>query len=111
MNGVIILNSYESLTNFDSILLMSILCAWSLAAAIVALFALLKYGYDSWKEFAILVVCVVLFIVCGCLIPEDKYETRYQVTVDDLVSMNEFQNKYEIIEVEGKIYTVKERVE
>ena len=111
MNGVIILNSYESLTNFDSILLISILCAWFLAAAIVALFALLKYGCDSWKEFAILVVCVVLFIVCGCLIPEDKYETHYQVTVDNSVSMNEFQNKYEIIEVEGKIYTVRERVE
>ena len=111
MNGVIILNSYESLTNFDSILLISILCAWSLAVAIVALFALLKYGCDSWKEFAIFVVCVVLTIVCGCLIPEDKYETRYQVTVDNSVSMNEFQNKYEIIEVEGKIYTVRERVE
>ena len=111
MNGVIILNSYESLTNFDSILLMSILCAWSLAAAIVALFALLKYGCDSWKEFAILIICVALSIVCRCLVPEDKYETRYQVTVDDSVSMNEFQNKYEIIEVEGKIYTVRERVE
>lgn len=42
---------------------------------------------------------------------EDKYETHYQVTVDNSVSMNEFQNKYEIIEVEGKIYTVRERVE
>lgn len=111
MNGVIILNSYESLTNFDSILLMSILCAWSLAAAIVALFALLKYGCDSWKEFAILIICVVLAIVCGCLIPEDKYETHYQVTVDNSVSMNEFQNKYEIIEVEGKVYTIRERIE
>ena len=111
MNGVIILNSYESLTNFNSILLMSILCAWFLAVAIVALFALLKYGCDSWKEFAILVICVVLFIICGCLVPEDKYETHYQVTVDNSVSMNEFQNKYEIIEVEGKIYTVRERVE
>ena len=111
MDGVIILNSYESLTNFGSILLTSILCAWSLAAVIVALFALLKYGCDSWKEFAILVVCVVLFIVCGCLIPEDKYETHYQVTIDDSVGMNKFQDKYEIIEVEGKIYTVKERVE
>ena len=110
MNGITILNSYESLTNFGSILLMSILWASFLAAAIVALFALLKYGCDSWKEFAILVVCVVLFIVCGCLIPEDKYETRYQVTIDDSVSMNEFQDKYEIIEVEGKIYTVRERV-
>ena len=111
MNGVTILNSYESLTNFNSILLISILCAWFLAAAIVALFALLKYGCDSWKELAILVVCVVLFIVCCCLIPEDKYETRYQVTVDNSVSMNEFQNKYEVIGVEGKIYTVRERVE
>ena len=111
MEGVTILNSYESLTNFNSILLISILCAWFFAVAILALFALLKYGCDSWKEFAILVVCVVLFIVCGCLIPEDKYETRYQVTVDNSVSMNEFQNKYEIIEVEGKIYTVRERVE
>ena len=111
MNGVTILNSYESLTNFDSILLMSILCAWFLAAAIVALFALLKYGYDSWKEFAILIICVILAIVCGCLIPEDKYETHYQVTVDNSVSMNEFQNKYEIIKVEGKIYTVREHVE
>ena len=111
MDGVIILNSYESLTNFGSILLMSILCAWFLAAAIVALFALLKYGCDSWKEPAFLVICVVLTIVCGCLIPEDKYETRYQVTIDDSISMNEFQNKYEIIEVEGKIYTVRECVE
>lgn len=110
MNGVIILNSYESLTNFDSILLMSILCAWFFAAAILALFALLKYGCNSWKELAFLVICVVLTIVCGCLIPKDKYEIRYQVTVDNSVSMNEFQNKYEIIEVEDKIYTVRERV-
>ena len=111
MNGVIILNSYESLTNFNSILLISILCAWFFAVAILALFALLKYGCNSWKEPAFLAICVVLTIVCGCLIPEDKYETHYQVTVDNSVSMNEFQNKYEIIEVEGKIYTVRERVE
>ena len=111
MDGVIILNSYESLTNFGSILLMSILCAWFFAVAIVALFALLKYGCDSWKEFAILIICVVLAVVCVCLIPEDKYETCYQVTVDNSISMNEFQNNYEIIEVEGKIYTIRERVE
>ena len=111
MNGVIILNSYESLTNFNSILLISILCAWFFAAAILALFALLKYGCNSWKEPAFLVICVVLTIVCGCLIPKDKYEIRYQVTVDNSVSINEFQNKYEIDEVEGEIYTVRERVE
>lgn len=109
MGGVTLLDSYEYLTNFDSILLMSILCVWFLAAAIVALFALLKYGCDSWKEFAILIACAALSIICGCLIPKSEYETHYQVTVDNSVSMNEFQNKYEIIEVEGKIYTVRER--
>ena len=36
-------------------------------------------------------------------------EYHYKVTIDDSVSMNEFLDKYEIIDQEGKIYTVKER--
>lgn len=34
---------------------------------------------------------------------------EYKVIVDDSVSMNEFLDKYEILDQEGKIYTVKER--
>lgn len=34
---------------------------------------------------------------------------KYKVTIDDSVSMNEFLDKYEILDQEGKIYTVKER--
>ena len=37
------------------------------------------------------------------------YETHYKVTIDDSVSMNEFLDKYEILDQEGKIYTVKEK--
>jgi len=37
------------------------------------------------------------------------YETHYKVTIDDSVSINEFLDKYEIIDQEGKIYTVRER--
>lgn len=37
------------------------------------------------------------------------YENQYKVTVTDEVSMNEFMGKYEIIEQDGKIYTVRER--
>ena len=36
-------------------------------------------------------------------------EYHYQVTIDDSVSMNEFLDKYEILDQEGKIYTVRER--
>ena len=38
-----------------------------------------------------------------------EYETQYKVTVSDEVSMTEFHEKYEIIETEGKIYTVREK--
>lgn len=39
------------------------------------------------------------------IIPTSKY--KYQVTIDDSVSMTEFYEKYEIIDIEGKIYTIK----
>ena len=111
MEGVIVLNSYEYLTNTGLILGLVLLCGLFAAAVLSLLILCLTYKDFSWKEYAILIFFVIATIVCGCLIPEKKYETRYQVTVDDSVSMNEFQSKYEIIEVEGKIYTVRERVE
>ena len=76
---------------------------------------LTEWHGNSWGWGGALLIVILfgiaLAFVFSCLIPEDKYETHYQVTVDNSVSMNEFQNKYEIIEVEGKIYTVRERVE
>lgn len=39
--------------------------------------------------------------------PTGKYE--YKVTISDNVSLTDFNNKYEIINQDGKIYTVKER--
>ena len=38
-----------------------------------------------------------------------KYTNQYKVTISDEVSMNEFNEKYEIIDQEGKIYIVRER--
>lgn len=35
--------------------------------------------------------------------------TYYEVTIDESVSMVEFYNKYEIIEVRGQIYKIKEK--
>ena len=34
---------------------------------------------------------------------------QYEVTIDDIVSMTEFNKKYEIIEQRGDIFVVKER--
>ena len=38
-----------------------------------------------------------------------EYETQYKVTIADEVLMNDFLEKYEIKNQEGKIYTVVER--
>lgn len=38
-----------------------------------------------------------------------EYETRYKVTISDEVPMNDFLERYEILDQEGKIYTVRER--
>ena len=111
MNGVTILNSYEYLTNGANILGSILLFIGFLLGSIAILITLLKNrSRYSWEEYIILIVLVALTITVGCLIPEKKYETQSQVTVDDSVSMNEFQDNYEIIKVEGKIYTVNERV-
>lgn len=37
------------------------------------------------------------------------YETQYKVIIDDTVSFTDFIDKYEILDQEGKIYTVKEK--
>ena len=51
-----------------------------------------------------------LGIVSGknCVDPTE-YETHYKVTIDESVSMAEFNEKYEVLGQEGKIYTVRER--
>ena len=37
------------------------------------------------------------------------YAPQYKVTISDEVSMNDFLEKYEIIDTEGRIYIVRER--
>lgn len=50
-----------------------------------------------------------LLVGSGTAIPTE-YTTQYKVTISDEVSMNDFMERYKIIDQEGKIYTVQERV-
>lgn len=47
----------------------------------------------------------MIFSACGDF---NKTYTQYKVLVDNSVSMNEFLEKYEIINIDGKIYTIQE---
>ena len=48
-----------------------------------------------------------MFLMLGIDVPTGKYD--YQVTIDDSVLMVEFTEKYEIVEINGKIYTIREK--
>lgn len=82
--------------------------------AIVA--GILASGSEDWKLGVI--IFLVVFIAGGPLFgiliggttgEPIEYETQYKVVIDDSVSMNEFTEKYEIIDQDGKIYTVREK--
>jgi uncharacterized membrane protein YeaQ/YmgE (transglycosylase-associated protein family) len=60
----------------------------------------------------------ILFgLACGVIVgsivysntPEVYSHTEYKVTISEEVNFNEFNERYEIIEQEGKIYTIIER--
>lgn len=116
MTGVEILNSYEVCIDYNfnwsafwltTLLIMVVAIVIGIISSIVD------------KEWILFAVCVTVgamlsvfagvFIGAGSASMSTQYETRYQVTISDQVSMNDFLDKYEIIAQDGKIYTVRER--
>ena len=59
-------------------------------------------------------LCLVLAFLIGSETNKEmnkKPYTEYKVLISDEVSWNEFNERYEVINQEGKIYTIKEKVE
>lgn len=116
MNGVEILSSAEVACEFA----FNWLWFWIGFGIIFVISILLCIGYVITGEcgWELILFCLVLGIIGGAMSggvlgnvakTPMAYETHYKVTIDDSVSMNEFLDKYEILDQEGKIYTVKER--
>lgn len=118
MNGVEILSAQEAVaaTVFNwSVFWISI---GVFLVGMIALAIYVIYDNGHGMDWSILIFCIVVGLVMGCLVgflfgtlwdEPVEYETHYKVTIDDTVSMNEFLEQYEIIDQEGKIYTVRER--
>ena len=91
------------LITFVSILAIYILIgfiAWKIIDDMIHL----KVGIIAGTIFGVIFGVVVGF---GLKTPVE-FENEYKVIVSNEVSMNDFLSKYEIIDQEGKIYTVKE---
>ena len=64
--------------------------------------------------FGQVIVFLGLFMSCilTLIFPKSTEEyTRYKVTISDTVNFVEFNEKYEVLEQDGKIYTIKERID
>jgi hypothetical protein len=116
MNGVEILSSAEVASEFA----FNWTVFWIVFAAVASVCTFVSILEVVTGECEWLIIPIILFVgVIGGIIigaafgdiagTPTAYETHYKVTIDDSVSMNEFLDKYEILDQEGKIYTVKER--
>ena len=115
MTGVEILAANEVATAFAmnwNALFITVVFAGFIGAF---LFCLLLTELWNWWQRVLVgfgLGFVLAFLLGGVAFQNNKpieYETQYKVTISNEVSMNEFLERYEIIEQEGKIYTVRER--
>ena len=110
MTGVEILSS-ETIYN-------TILPGWCGALAFMLMVAscICAGVFSSFSKIGLTIASCVLVVVSIAIMTltlSSNHDSinyiKYKVTIDDSVLMNEFLDKYEILDQEGKIYTVKER--
>ena len=118
MEGVTILNQYEVVLEkaFSWPTFWLIVGIAAVASAAISFLTCLSEGDMSWELILVVTIfaTVILGGIVGTLVGYDrgdpiKTTTEYQVIITDDVSMSDFMNKYEIIEQEGLIYTVREK--
>lgn len=76
--------------------------------------AILTASDIKWPGYTLTVLAFVgcFLMIFGLISNKHSIDyVEYKATIDDSVSMNEFLDKYEILDQEGKIYTIKEREE
>lgn len=119
MEGITILNKVDimelPLWVNVIIIVLSIITFLSIGMSVVDAIKDITNGH-CWIFLVVTTVAYIALVIMGIMgnvdkqlltEPTGKYE--YQVTIDDSVSMNEFYEKYEIVEVNGKIYTIREK--
>ena len=115
MTGVEILASEEAVVGFA----FNWLAFWIVLAIPViggGIFSIVSViiGTHEWQLIpSMIVLCSLLGGLIGSMVGMGmrqpvEYETRYKITISDEVRMTDFLEKYEIVESEGKIYTVRE---
>lgn len=116
IDGITILNSFEvvSKTAFN----WGGFCIGAIIGTVVAVALSLIDTYSISEYFFKLAIIGVFagglfgFLGGWTIYPKPvEYESQWEVTIDENVSMNEFYSKYEVVEQRGEIYVIKEKKE
>ena len=116
MNGIEIV-SQSNIYEVDTcwwILPLCIIVSF-LVGAILCIIAWITCGFDSYYIMAVILSTAfgVLIGIFGTGLSAHDTDiidyVEYKVIISDNVSLNEFNERYKIIDQEGKIYTVRER--
>ena len=102
MEGVTILNTYQTYSFWGAVLLASGIVSAVICGAVA--FTL----FDDNIIFSGISAGLAVVVIIGCFaIPQS--ETIHEVTIDDSVSWNEFAEHYKVLQERGRILRVEER--
>ena len=114
MSGVEILASEQVVAKYgiSNATIYTMLIIIGIAIFLGVLESIKRHDWNHLLFYMFVGVCVSLLI--GSTVQEEtkkplEYETQYKLIISDKVLMNEFYDKYEIIEQEGRIFTVRKR--
>lgn len=109
MDGVTILNSEVIMAPHwgpIAVLILGIVSMFFLA-----FLSSLGFDFDNMITALIISTSMALIGAISSFIIQVPYYTSYEVILEDSVSMNEFLDRYEILDQRGQIYVVKEKEE
>lgn len=115
IDGITILSSELGLTSFGCtmIFLGSMFTVIVLTLSVLLIPDMLGGLFDIPQiiiSIIIISICTVVSISCFVVGAKDK-TTYYKVTIDDSVSMQEFNSKYKVVDQEGNMFEIIERTD
>ena len=105
MEGITILNSEIIMTSHWIPIVVTILGGIGLILSF--LMDALSFNCDVFKMLIISTIITLIGVISMFIFKVPCY-TSYEVILEDSVSINEFLNRYEILDQRGQIYVIKE---
>ena len=103
------LTQYSYVWNVATIFFYVLAISCAILSILFAIDGDLTVIASTLLSIALMIAAIVIAYIKGA---EEGYDyTEYKVIVDDTVNMNEFMREYEILDQDGEIYVVRERVE